>query len=156
MFLKEKPADSTKSSNKPTNPNFDVSKFKQQIAYMVQKSTLTPKQQCKLEKFLISNPAVFSLEEPSDQPALVHDQDLIVDPANLPDQNTGWPFTQEQDIEGQKNDPTLETTCQKIEKESGPFIVTLINKQDKNVITIADVFAYLDECTHSFLNIIYT
>uniref|UniRef100_A0A915KY65 Prolactin receptor n=1 Tax=Romanomermis culicivorax TaxID=13658 RepID=A0A915KY65_ROMCU len=55
--------------------------------------------------------------EPSDQPALVHDQDLIVDPANLPDQNTGWPFTQEQVIQGQKNDPTLETTCRKIEKE---------------------------------------
>uniref|UniRef100_A0A915IA93 Uncharacterized protein n=1 Tax=Romanomermis culicivorax TaxID=13658 RepID=A0A915IA93_ROMCU len=44
MFLEEKPADSTTSLNKPINPNFDVSKFKQQIANMVQKLTSTPKQ----------------------------------------------------------------------------------------------------------------
>uniref|UniRef100_A0A915ID78 Uncharacterized protein n=1 Tax=Romanomermis culicivorax TaxID=13658 RepID=A0A915ID78_ROMCU len=60
---KEKPADSTISLNKQTNLNFMVSKFKQQISNTVQKSTLTPEQQCEMEKILISNPALFSLED---------------------------------------------------------------------------------------------
>uniref|UniRef100_A0A915J5S4 Uncharacterized protein n=1 Tax=Romanomermis culicivorax TaxID=13658 RepID=A0A915J5S4_ROMCU len=91
---------------------------------MVQKSTLTPKQQCKLEKFFISNHAIFGLEgdppmavetraqdrkkmvpEPSDQPALGQDQDPIVNLADLPDQSTN---------------PALEMTCQKIGKEKMP------------------------------------
>uniref|UniRef100_A0A915LAA1 Uncharacterized protein n=1 Tax=Romanomermis culicivorax TaxID=13658 RepID=A0A915LAA1_ROMCU len=62
MLLEGKPADSTTSLDKQTNLNFDICKFKQQITKMVQKSTLTPEQQCKLEKFLISNRAIFSLE----------------------------------------------------------------------------------------------
>uniref|UniRef100_A0A915KHJ6 AMP-binding enzyme C-terminal domain-containing protein n=1 Tax=Romanomermis culicivorax TaxID=13658 RepID=A0A915KHJ6_ROMCU len=37
MFLEEKSADSITSLNKPTNPDLDVGKFKQQIANRVQK-----------------------------------------------------------------------------------------------------------------------
>uniref|UniRef100_A0A915J1M0 Uncharacterized protein n=1 Tax=Romanomermis culicivorax TaxID=13658 RepID=A0A915J1M0_ROMCU len=66
----EKPADSTISLNKQTNLNFMVSKFKQQISNMVQKSTLTPEQQCKVEKILISNRALFSLE--GDPPTITY------------------------------------------------------------------------------------
>uniref|UniRef100_A0A915JWG6 Uncharacterized protein n=1 Tax=Romanomermis culicivorax TaxID=13658 RepID=A0A915JWG6_ROMCU len=46
----------------------------------------------------------------------IPEEDMIVDPANLPNQDQ-WPFTQQQIVDAQKVDPMLDQTCQKVENQ---------------------------------------